>query len=324
MSTTLAAPATETAALHGGSRLVIVAAICGNLALAATKLLAATVTHSSAMLAEGIHSSIDTGNGLLLLWGLRQSRKPADRMHPFGHGLELYFWSFVVAVMIFGVGGGLSLYEGVQHLLNPRPMQHIVWNYVVLGCGFVFEGISLHFALREFLRIKGEQSVWEAIHTAKDPTLFAVLLEDSAAILGLTVALLAITFGLLFENPYFDGAASIVIGLLLMGVAWILAYESRSLLIGESAPPAVEKSILSIVTGDPAVERSRRPLTMQLGPYEILVNLDVQFRPSLTAVEIQEAVQRLERNIRQRHPEAKRIFLETQSLADTSGTFAPR
>lgn len=307
--------------LRADSTTVILAAICGNMALACIKLLAASATHSSAMLAESIHSGIDMGNGLLLLWGLKQSQRPASRMHPFGHGLELYFWTFVVAVLVFGVGGGLSLYEGIQHLLHPRPMQHVLWNYAVLGCGFLFEGSTLYVAVREFAATKGEHTVWEAIQRAKDPSLFSVLLEDAAAVLGLVIAATCISLSLLFNNPYFDGAASIVIGLLLMAVAWILAYESRSLLIGESALPEVETSILSIVTADSAVERARRPLTMQLGPFEILVNLDVQFRSSLTAGDIQEAVQRLERAIRAKHPEARRIYLEVQSLSDASGIF---
>ncbi|HVU89603.1 MAG TPA: cation diffusion facilitator family transporter, partial [Pirellulales bacterium] len=221
--------------MRADSTTVILAAICGNMALACIKLLAASATHSSAMLAESIHSGIDMGNGLLLLWGLKQSQRPASRMHPFGHGLELYFWTFVVAVLVFGVGGGLSLYEGIQHLLHPRPMQHVLWNYAVLGCGFLFEGSTLYVAVREFAATKGEHTVWEAIQRAKDPSLFSVLLEDAAAVLGLVIAATCISLSLLFNNPYFDGAASIVIGLLLMAVAWILAYESRSLLIGESA-----------------------------------------------------------------------------------------
>lgn len=296
------------------SKPAILAAIAGNLALAATKFAAAAFTGSSAMLSEAIHSSVDTGNGVLLLVGIRLSRRPADDDHPFGHGLDLYFWTLIVAISIFGIGGGVSVYEGILHVLNPEPLTEVAWNYVVLGCGVVFEGVSWLFALRGFAAAKGRRGVWETIRDTKDPTLFAVLLEDSAALLGLLVAFLGIFFGRLLDNPHLDGAASITIGLILMAVAWILALESRKLLLGESADPEVVDSIHEIVVGDPAVERARRPLTMHLGPHEVLVNLDVQFRKTLTADEIEQAVDRLETAIRRRHPDVARIFVEVESL----------
>src|SRR4030095_15751447 len=218
------------------SKVAVFAAIAGNLAIAATKLVAAFFSGSSAMLSEGIHSIVDTGNGLLLLVGLRKSRKPADSRHPFGHGKELYFWPLVVAIMIFALGGGMSVYEGVTHLMHPTHADP-TWNYVVLGIAFVFESISSVFAFKAFRgELKG-QSPLAAIRASKDPTSFTVLFEDTAALLGLVVAFLGIFLGSVLHNPYFDGIASIVIGLILAVVAGFLAYETKGLLIGEGVNP---------------------------------------------------------------------------------------
>jgi cation diffusion facilitator family transporter len=296
------------------SRLVILAAIAANLGVAAIKFVAAAFSGSSAMLSEGIHSLVDTGNGLLLLLGLRLSQRPPDEEHPFGHGLELYFWTLIVAILIFAVGGGMSIYHGVLHLLDPSLPRDPTWNYVVLGAATLFEGAAWFVALKGFLTVKGRWGFWQAIHRSKDPTTFMVLVEDSAALLGLLVAFLSLLLGQLLGNPYLDGVASILIGLILAVVAGVLAYESRGLLIGESASPETVASIRALAEADSAVERVRRPLTMHFGPDQILLNLDVQFKSGLSAAEVEAAVDRLEEAIRRKHPQVKRIFLEAEAI----------
>src|SRR3954465_2108363 len=214
------------------SKTAIFAAIAGNLLIAATKFIAAAFTGSSAMVSEGIHSLVDTGNGVLMLYGVHRSQKPPDAEHPFGHGREIYFWSLIVAFSIFGVGGGISVFEGIEHIRHPQPMTSPVWNYAVLGISFVFEGISWLFGWRAFSKVRRGRSIIKAMHLSKDPTSFTVLLEDSTAMLGLLIAFLGVFLGEHFGIAYFDGTASILIGLLLGFVALFLGYESRSLLIG--------------------------------------------------------------------------------------------
>ncbi len=297
------------------SRTAIFAAIAGNLAIAATKLVAAFFTGSSAMLSEGIHSLVDTGNGGLLLLGFRMSQKPPDANHPFGHGKELYFWSLVVAILIFALGGGMSVYEGITHLSHP-PVHHSIWNYVVLGFAIVFESISFYFAYQAFRNEMGGQGVFKTIRASKDPTTFTVLFEDTAALLGLIVAFLGIFLGHQLNNPYLDGVASIIIGVILAVVAGFLAYESKGLLIGEGVDPAVLASIRAIAGHDPAVQEVRKSLTMHFSPNDVLLTLDIGFKKHLTAEKIAAAVNRLEEKIRERHPEIKHIFIEAQSLYD--------
>jgi cation diffusion facilitator family transporter len=302
--------------MASGTKLTVFAAMGGNLAIAVLKFVAAAFTGSSAMLSEGIHSIVDTGNAGLLLLGMRLSKRPPDKLHPFGHGKELYFWSLVVAIMIFGVGGGVSAYEGILHLIRPAPLEDPAWAYWVLGLAVVFEGIVLWIALRQFFATKSPgQSVWGAIRTAKDPTVFTVLLEDTAALLGLLIAFLGVWLGHYFANPYFDGAASVVIGLILGGIAAILAWESKGLLIGESADARVVQSIQRLVESDPAVQHARPPLTMHLGPDHVLVNLDIRFAENLSAADIESAIVRLEQAVRRAHPEVRQIFIEAASLA---------
>jgi cation diffusion facilitator family transporter len=300
------------------SQTAIYAAIVGNLALAVVKAVAAFVTGSAAMLSEAVHSFVDTGNAGLLLLGLKLSRRPADDNHPFGHGLELYFWTLVVAIMVFAVGGGMSAYEGILHLLHPREIENYPWIYSVLGCGFLFEGTTFCFALKAFIPSMRGRGIWETIHTTKDPTVFAVLLEDSAALLGLTVAIVGVSLAHLTGNFYFDGIASLVIGLLLMCVASILAWESRMLLIGEGADPGTVSDIRSLVAADEAVLHAKKPLTMYFGPGNVLVNLDVQFKPELPALEMEKAIDRMEKQIRERYPEIQRIFIEMNSMQTKS------
>lgn len=299
---------------HSSKRAVI-AAVLGNIAIAVTKFIAAAVTGSSAMLSEGIHSLVDTGNGMLLLLGLRRSRRPADADHPFGHGKELYFWSLIVAILIFGVGGGMSIYEGILHLLHPNPLERPRINYLVLALAAIFEGLSWRVGFKEFKATQEkEMGIWEAIRQSKDPSLFTVLFEDSAALLGLFVAFLGVFLGHLLGNPYIDGSASIVIGVILAVSALLLAYESKGLLVGESANPKIVAGIRSLAAAEPAVNRITRALTMQLGPAEILLTMEIQFRKGLSAEEIQAAIDRLEKEIRTRFPDIRRIFIESESI----------
>ncbi|MEH2247790.1 cation diffusion facilitator family transporter [Nostoc sp.] len=299
------------------SNKTIFAAMGANLAIAITKFIAAAITGSSAMISEGIHSVVDTGDQLLLLLGIRMSQKPADDRHPFGYGQELYFWTLIVAILIFAIGGGMSIYEGITHLINPSPLKDPMWNYIVLGMAILFEGFSWTVALKEFLPTKGKQSFWQAIKNSKDPTVFTILVEDSAAILGLIVALLGIFLGHLFNNVYFDGIASIVIGIILAIVAIVLAKESKGLLVGESANPQTISNIRSLSKTEPGVKEVMRVLTMQLAPQEVLLNLEIQFSKNLTGEEIALTVESLEAKLRQHHPEIKQIFIEAKSLAAT-------
>jgi cation diffusion facilitator family transporter len=300
--------------MAGSSRKAIFAAIAGNFAIAVTKFVAAGMTGSSAMLAEGVHSLVDTGNGGLLLLGIRRSSRPPDQQHPFGYGQELYFWTLIVAMTIFALGGGVSIYEGIHHLQHPSLPQNPGVNYIVLALALVFEGGAWFIALREFGHTKGRRGVWQTIRGTKDPTIFAVLFEDTAALLGLLVAFLGIFLGQVTGNPHFDGAASVVIGVILCSIAFLLARETKGLLMGESADPQVVRSIYRLAAARSEVERTGVPLTMHLGPTDVLVNLDVQFRPGLSAEEIERTVEELEGAIRAEHPDVGRIFIEAKTL----------
>jgi cation diffusion facilitator family transporter len=303
------------------SKTAIIAAILGNLAIAITKFVAAAVSGSSAMLSEGIHSLVDTGNGALLLLGLRMSRRAPDRLHPFGYGKELYFWSFIVAIMVFALGGGMSIYEGIKHLAHPKELTNPTINYIVLGAAIIFEGISWSIAYRVFLREKGTKRTWSVVRDTKDPTTVVVLFEDTAALLGLVVAFLGVFFGHLLHNPYLDPAASVVIGLILAGVALLLAIESKGLLVGESADPDVQRSIQAIAQ----VTRrwlAREPMIAH-GPDDILLNLSRAFpaRPDAEGVS-----RRSTRSgaVRAKHPGIHRIFIEANAVAGRRGVAEPR
>jgi cation diffusion facilitator family transporter len=302
---------------HGGSRVAVVAAVLGNLAIAVIKFIAAAITGSSAMISEGIHSLVDTGNGGLLLFGMKQAKLPADVTHPFGHGKNLYFWSLAVAVSIFGIGGGMSLYEGISHIRHVAP-EAVTGNptasYIVLAISMLVEGSSFTVAMRQFWRAKGDRGPWQFIKESKDPSLYTIVLEDSAAMLGLIFAFLGVFFGHLFENPYLDGAASIAIGLLLMSVAFVLAWETKGLLLGEGVSPDMLADIRKRVESDPAVERAGDILTMYMGPHELLVNLGVNFRHGTTAEEMHESIRRIEGDLTNVFPEAMKVYIEAQSL----------
>jgi len=291
------------------SRKVIVAALAGNLLIAVTKFVAAAVTGSSAMLSEAIHSVVDTGNQGLLLVGLRAARRPADERYPFGHGKEVYFWSFVVAILIFAVGAGVSLYEGIRHLAHPAPPHDPTLNYIVLTLALLFEGGSFTVALRSFGRLKGTLGWMEAIHRGKDPAMFAVLFEDAAALLGLLIAFAGVALGQLTGSPYFDGGASVLIGLVLAGASGWLAYETKSLLIGESAEPEVIRAIGGLVIAHENVLHLNEVLTMHMGPEFILVNLSVEFRDDADADAIEATVAELDRAIRSADPRVQRVFI---------------
>ncbi len=298
------------------SKTAIFAAIGGNLAIAIMKFAAAAFTGSSAMLSEGIHSLVDTGNGGLLLLGIHKSKQPADATHPFGYGKELYFWSLIVAVLIFGVGGGISIYEGITHLIHPSPLEDPFWSYVVLGLAVVFEGIVFVIAFRAFQALKGEdENIWQAIKSSKDPTTFTVLFEDAAALLGLIVAFAGIFLAHYFNNPYLDGAASILIGVILASVAVLLAYESKGLLIGEGADPETLANIRKLAEAAAGVEKVINPLTMYFGPRTILLTVDIEFDKKLSAMEVEEAVDRLEKNIRSQYPDIKHIYIEAGAIS---------
>ncbi|HJP92320.1 MAG TPA: cation diffusion facilitator family transporter [Pyrinomonadaceae bacterium] len=298
------------------SQLAIYAAIAANLAIAVTKFVAAALTGSAAMLSEAIHSLVDTGNGGLILLGVRKSRKPPDSDHPFGHGHELYFWTLVVGVLIFAVGGGMSTYEGILHMLHPVLPENPAWSYSVLGIATVFEGTTWLLGWKAFSAERKGRGVLKAIHETKDPSSFTVLLEDSAALLGLLFAFLGIFFGRQLGLPYLDGAASVLIGLLLCGVAVLMVYESKGLLIGEGLDSETLKSIRQLVQSDPAVERVRHLHTMYLGPHEVLLTVELRFKNSISALEVRRAVRRIKEAIQSQHRDVKQIFFGAESLSE--------
>jgi cation diffusion facilitator family transporter len=295
------------------SNIAVYGAIAANVAIAATKFVVAGVTGSSAMLSEGVHSIVDTFNGVLLLVGVRLSQRPATPEHPFGHGKELYFWGLIVAVLIFGLGGGLSFYQGLQQVRHPEPMQHVGWNYVVLAFAFAFEGGSFTIALRQFMKEKGKAPFWEALHRSKDPTTYTVLAEDGAALCGLVVAVVGIALSEHYGNPRFDGAASIVIGLLLAGVAVALVQESRGLLIGEGVRPETARAIREIALRQPHVRDAGRILSMYIGADEALVTMDLEFDDDTPAADAADIITEVERQVRARYPMIKRLFIEVGS-----------
>ncbi|MCK5003008.1 MAG: cation transporter [Gammaproteobacteria bacterium] len=298
--------------MASGSKKVIYAALVGNALISITKFVAASLTGSSAMLSEGIHSLVDTGNQFLLLHGLKQAKKPADENFPFGHGKEIYFWSFIVAILIFALGGGISIYEGISHIRHPEPMSNPMINYVVLGLALLFEGAAWLFAFREFTQVKGKWGYFEAIQRAKDPSIFVVLFEDSAAMLGLLVAFAGIVLSQTTGILYFDGAASVIIGLILISTSMWLAYETKGLLIGESANSIVINDIRTTIEANSLVECVNEVLTMHMGPDFILANISVDFRDTCTAVEIETAIAGIDQRIKSTHPQIKRIFIEAE------------
>ncbi|WP_167855642.1 cation diffusion facilitator family transporter [Hymenobacter fodinae] len=292
------------------SKVAIVTALGANLAIAVIKFVAAAFTGSSAMLAEGIHSVVDTANEWLLLLGLRSSQRPASAKRPFGYGKELYFWSFIVAICIFAIGGGISIYEGIQHLHDPGPLKDPTWNYVVLGLAFLFDGASFLVARRTFNAQRGRKSFWQAFRGSKDPSIFVVLFEDAADLLGLLVAFLGVFLSHYFQNPYLDGVASLLIGGILLVVAALLLRENKSLLLGEPAEHALLQNVKALARADSAVVATDTPMSSYLSPHEILMVLRVEFRPNLCTADLTEAVQRLQRSIQHQYPDVRHLFIE--------------
>lgn len=302
---------------QSGSKIAVFAAIAANLIIAIIKFIAAALSGSSAMIAEGIHSLVDAGNGLLVLLGMKRAQQPADESHPFGYGKSLYFWTNIVAISIFGIGGGMSLYEGISHIRHVAPggeMGDPTAAYIVLAISLLVEGGSFTVAIRQFLHAKGDVGAWQYIKRSKDPSLYTIVFEDSAAMLGLVFAFLGIFLGHLFNNPYLDGLASIAIGLLLMSVAWILASRTSGLLVGEGVNPDELADIRRRVESDPAVERAGDILTMYMGPHDLLVNMGVCFITGTTAEDMHESIRRIEADLRSAYPETNRVYIEAESL----------
>ncbi len=299
-----------------GSKKVIYAALAGNGLIAITKFFAAFATGSSAMLSEGIHSVVDTGNQGLLLYGLHRSNRPSDEKHPFGYGAELYFWAFVVAIMIFAVGAGVSIYEGIEKIRHPHPISNPSINYMVLAAAFVFEAVAWGMAFKEFSLRKGKRGYLEAVRDSKDPTIFTVLFEDTAAMAGLIVAFGGILGAQLTGAVWLDGAASLAIGAILAGTAALLAYETKGLLIGEAAAPEIVAVIRNIVEATPTIDRMNEIRTLHRGPDDILLALSVDFEDNLQAGKVENAIHDMEVAIKQRFPVVRRLFIEVQSAAD--------
>ncbi|WP_421781322.1 cation diffusion facilitator family transporter [Kiloniella litopenaei] len=295
------------------SKVVIFAAMAGNGLIAITKAVAAAYTGSSAMFSEAIHSAVDTGNQGLLLYGLHRAKRSPDQRHPYGYGRELYFWAFVVALLVFAIGSGVSIYEGIHKVMEPEPIQNPMVNFVVLGAALVFEGAAWYIAFKEFRRSVKGRSYFAAVAASKDPSIFAVLLEDSAAMLGLMIALIGLGLGLWLDIPELDGVASIVIGILLAAIAWVLAYETKGLLIGEGADPEIERSIRRIIAHHSEVLRTNEILSLQNGPMDILVTLSLDFKDDISSQDIEAVISKMERQIRTTHADVRKVFIEAQS-----------
>ncbi|MCL6231928.1 MULTISPECIES: cation diffusion facilitator family transporter [Acinetobacter] len=295
------------------NKIVVYAALFGNLAIALVKFVAAYITNSSAMLSEAIHSVVDTLNEILLLYGMKKSQQPANARHPFGYGRELYFWAFIVALMVFALGAIVSIYQGVSHIYHPEEMQNPMINYIVLGIAILCEGTSWFVALKAFRKIKGKQGYFEAFRRSKDPTTFTVLFEDSAALIGLFIALIGIYLSHALNMPMLDGLASILIGVVLAISAILLARETKGLLMGETADPQLRHNVLMVAEQDPAVHSANGVLTEQMGAHQVLASLSLEFKDNLTSDDIEACVNRIEAQIKQLHPEIVALFVKPQS-----------
>ena len=304
-------------AVEGKSNLVLYAALAANLGIAVAKFVAAAISGSSAMLTEGFHSVVDSGNQLLLLYGKRRAERPPDEIHPFGYGRELYFWSFVVAILIFATGAGLSVYEGVIHLQHPEPLRDPLINYVVLAVALVLEGGSWWLAVRTFGRAKGDLGWWEAIHRSKDPPSFIVLFEDSAAMAGIVIAALGVYLSHATGDPRWDGIASIAIGAVLAVVAVLLARESKGLLIGERADPALTAAVRAYVADLPEVTRVNHVRTIHTAPDRIFIAMSVDFVDSVTAGELERLIERVEDTLVDRWPRISAVYIRPERAEDS-------
>ena len=297
----MSAPTTSTRTL--------VVALLANLGIAASKFFAAWITGSSAMLTEGVHSVVDSTNQLLLMWGRRAAKRPADKLHPFGYGRELYFWSFVVAVLVFSLGAGVSVYEGIIHIAHPEPAVSPLVAYAVLLVAFLLEGWSTVEAFQDFKKAKGRTGWFKAIRTSKDPPAFIILLENGAAMAGILAAAIGLFLSQLTKNPFYDGAASVVIGTILGFTALLLAHESKGLLIGESADPVLVEHLRDLACDQPGVVGVGDVLTLHSSPDQVTVMMNVDFRDSILAGEVERVVCKIETEARERWPQVKRLFV---------------
>lgn len=292
----------------------IYAAFAANLLIAITKFIAGSITRSAAMISEGIHSVVDTTNQVLLLYGLKKSRKPPDALHPFGYGKELYFWSFIVSILIFSLGGGLSIYHGIQFLLDPVEPGNPMVNYIVLGVSFVFESISFGVALKEFNQVRGETGWWKAVIQSKDPSSFLVLFEDAAAVAGLVIVFVFMVIGHYFDIPEMDGVASICVGVLLVAVSVVLGRESRSLLMGEGLAPETQVKIRALAEKDEAVLKVNNVLSTYQSPEEVVLILIVTFKPDLDTEDITNSIGRVRENIKKEFELVEFVIIQPHSI----------
>jgi cation diffusion facilitator family transporter len=294
----------------------LVIALIANLGIAASKFVAAAVTGSSAMLTEGVHSVVDCTNQLLLMWGRRASRRPADEFHPFGYGRELYFWSFIVAVLVFALGAGVSVYEGIIHIANPEEAVSPLIAYAVLLAAFLLEGWSTLEAFKEFRHSKGKLGWLQAIRNSKDPPAFIVLLENGAAMAGIVAAAVGLAASQLTGDPFYDGAASVVIGAILAITAFVLAYESKALLIGEAADPEIVAALHRLVEAKKEVTGVGEVLTVHSAPDEITAMLSVDFEDKITARQVESVVCAIENEVAEQYPIVRRLYIRPRSPTD--------
>ncbi|MDR0237376.1 cation diffusion facilitator family transporter [Acinetobacter sp.] len=299
--------------MSDSNKIVVYAALLGNLAIALVKFIAAYITNSSAMLSEAVHSVVDTLNEILLLYGLKKSQQPANYQHPFGYGRELYFWAFIVALLVFALGAMVSIYQGIQHIRHPEVIESPLVNYVVLGFAMLCEGTSWFIALKSFKKMKGKMGYFESFRRSKDPTTFTVLFEDSAALIGLIIAFVGIFCAQQFNLPILDGVASILIGIVLAISALLLARETKGLLMGETADPKLRHNVLQVAQEDPAVYSANGVLTEQMGAHQVIASLSLEFNDGLTSDEIEACVNRIEVKIKSIHPEIVALFVKPQT-----------
>ncbi|MBY8827253.1 cation diffusion facilitator family transporter [Hephaestia mangrovi] len=303
---------------HGESGIVLYAALAANLGIAVAKFIAASITGSSSMMSEGFHSVVDSGNQILLLYGQHRSKKAPDHQHPFGYGRELYFWSFVVAILIFAIGAGVSAFEGYRHIVDPEELTNPLINYIVLAVSAALEGSSWAVAVRQFAKSKGDTSWWQAVRRSKDPPTFIVLFEDSAALAGLVVAAIGVWASHYFDKPWLDGLASIGIAVILAAVAVLLARESKGLLIGERADEEVIATVHDVVDGHPSVSSVNHVRTIHTGPNEVFAAISVDFRDEVTMGEAETLIEEIEDSLRAALPQLSSIYIRPESKANAA------
>lgn len=288
----------------------IYAALAANIIIATCKFIAGGISKSSAMVSEGVHSLVDSINEFLLLYGIHRSNRERDKTHPFGYGRELYFWSFIVAILIFALGAGVSFYQGVNHIRHPQLAHYFIWNYAVLGISFLSEGSSFLVALKEFNKTRGEEPLWPAIKRSKDPATFMVLFEDGAALLGVLVVFVCLYIGQLTKNPYLDGVASLSVGLILTIASALLARESRSLLMGEGISAQTEQKIIALIEKDLSPTKVKKMFSIYESPEEVLLVLILSFQPDIRTEELNDKIDEVKKAIREKYPKINYIIIQ--------------